>query len=369
MKKIDYYIFPYRDGDFYKRYGPIVRDLMIIESLSKIETTNKIYIFNRPLSIIEILFRNRKAIKRINNDKIIFFNRISFDLFGPIKRRCWLEKCYYKAFSSINMDKNNFNVVIDFLPIGELPSWTEKANFRWYDLIDNFTKHNRYSEKEKTLVKRKYEKVSKDNNVVTGVTKAALSNLEKGIILKNGLLKKIPYIKNKNVNHYQFDFGFIGFITNKFDIDIIRIISECGYTIGIWGDFYDAEIKQKIKSIKNITLYGRFKDEDVVDIMCKFKVGLVPYRLQLCHDESPLKIFQYLSCGHPVLSSSHFDIHSEYLEVYKNELDIVKKIKSSLSLYPIPTKATDQFYNENSYLSRLKPIIDKIEDGAKDESV
>jgi hypothetical protein len=338
---------------------------MMVSSLAEDDRVDSITFYNRPVSLHERILLKKKPTDLIgNSNKIKFKNANSFDLMGPLSKKGWRKNVYQTRYSTQpKFDDNFINVVLDFLPIGNLPEWALNADLYWYDLIDNFTKHNRYSFVEKALVEEKYKNIMNlsTNNLVTGVCQNALVGFENSHVIENAILN-LPVVKNEP-SKAKFDFGFMGFITNKFDVNTVKKISSLGFTIAIYGEFYDKSVEQELKNISNVRLFGRFNASDSNNLLATFKVGLIPYINELLHDESPLKLYQYLCASKLVLSSFDFDFSHEMFYVYDSSnledkikiiMDDLKKNKS------IPEDELIQF----TWGSRTNKIIGIIQEKA-----
>jgi hypothetical protein len=363
VKKIRLYVFPYRDQYFLSSYGAIVRDLMMVSSLSEEDCIDKITVYNRPVSIHERFLMKKRASNLVKmSDKIEFSNANSYDLMGPLSSARWKKNVYSISYSTQpTFDKNYTNIVLDFLPFSTLPNWALNADLYWYDLIDNFTKHNRYTALEKTLVEEKYKNIMNlgTNNLVTGVCQNALVGFENSHVIENAILN-LPVVKNEP-SKAKFDFGFMGFITNKFNVNTVKKISSLGFTIAIYGEFYDKSVEQELKNISNVRLFGRFNASDSNNLLATFKVGLIPYINELLHDESPLKLYQYLCASKLVLSSFDFDFSHEMFYVYdsSNLKDKIQTIIDDLQKNKtIPADELIQF----TWKSRINKIIEIIKE-------
>lgn len=318
MKKIRLYVFGYRDQSFWCEYGPIVRDLMVVSALCELDAVDSVEFYNRPVTLPELLLRRKKiGYPDVGSKKITFISKLSYDIFGPLRKRLWVNGAYKNHYNvQPEFSTDYINVVLDFLPIGELPEWVSKADVYWYDLIDNFKKHNRYTTAEKKQVSQKYQSVSEYAGIklVTGVSASALSEFSNSHVLENAILKLPKIIKATQSS--MFDFGFMGFVSNKFDINAVKKICALGYSVAIYGEFYDKSTEKELLSVSGVKLFGRFRDTDVDMLLSTFKIGLIPYRNELLHDESPLKLYQYLSASKLVLSSFDFDFQHEMFYVY-----------------------------------------------------
>jgi len=357
VKKIRFFVFGYRDQYFWSEFGPIVRDLMMVSSLADDEKVDKVIFYNRPVSIHERILRKKNTAKLSEvNNKIEFTNSNSYDILGPLKKRAWVKEIYKSAYATSPLfDSNYINIVLDFLPIGELPGWAYNADLYWYDLIDNFVKHNRYTPSEKQMVKDKYSYIKqlKEKSLVTGVTGNAIEGFSNSHVIENAILKK-PELVHCSV---MFDFGFMGFITNKFDIETIKVICNKGYTVAIYGEAYDLNIIEKLKQVDGVSVFGKFTSGESDIKLSSFKVGLIPYKNELLHDESPLKLYQYLLASKPVLSSYSFDFEHTLFHVYTPN-NLSEKIEGIINL-KAPGKhdiSKDTFL----WSARIKDIVNII---------
>jgi|TARA_B110000902_G_scaffold261487_1_gene336358 hypothetical protein len=358
VKKIRLYVFGYRDQSFWCEYGPVVRDLMIVSALCELDVVDSVEFYNRPVTWPEILLRRKKiGYPDVGSKKITFMSKLSFDVFGPLRKRLWVKDAYNIHYNTQpDFSGDYINVVLDFLPIGELPAWIGEADVYWYDLIDNFTKHNRYTEAEKKQVSKKYQSIAKyaGNNLVTGVSASALSEFSNAHVLENAILKLPKIIKGAESS--MFDFGFMGFMSNKFDIDAVKKICTLGYSVAIYGEFYDKDTEKELLKVSGAKLFGRFRDTDVDMLLSTFRIGLIPYKNELLHDESPLKLYQYLSAFKLVLSSFDFDFKHDMFYVYDAN-DFESKVSSvMLDLDENKTLSESEMY-QFTWECRVQSIV------------
>ena len=69
----------------------------------------------------------------------------------------------------------------------------------------------------------------------------------------------------------------------------------------------------------NVKLLGGFHYRQLSKICETFKVGLLPYRQEVSHDGSPLKLYEYLRYRKPVLTSIDYELTDEkYIVNYRN---------------------------------------------------
>lgn len=299
-------ILPYRKMGFAREFGFTVRDLMILQILAQLPEIERIDWFERP-GLPHEYFRDKIMGIPATNAKIHIHENLDLGLIGALRhRRAWTDQSMKRLETSLKIwcdESQDRPILLDFNPFYCPPTDLVKRCFYWYDLIDTFTKHNRFSDTEKAAVARKYEFVKEHANLVTGVTHAAVKPFN-GEVLANRLLRDTL---GETSGSQEYDLGFLGFITNKFDMDAVRTFAAQGLKILICGHAYDPKVVKALQEIENLTYYGAFKSEDVPRLISKFRVGMVPYRMQLSHDESPIKFFQYIAYGRPAILSAHFN--------------------------------------------------------------
>lgn len=191
-------------------------------------------------------------------------------------------------------------------------------------MIDNFVRHNRFTRKQKQLVEKKYQYVQRHADLITGVTKAALQQFIRNdtLDIANGILDYCGAAFPKGVKT-EFGFGFVGFITDKLDVNfLLRLAHTSKEKIAIFGEAYDAKIKNQLKRCPEIEYFGSYTEKDLPEIMKLFEIGLIPYRESKSHDGSPIKLYQYFNFGRPVISNQFYEddlINSQYACTVKSD--------------------------------------------------
>lgn len=320
----NFLVFPYRDQYFLGTYGCIVRDLQIIESLRRHPQVRGLTVVNRPVHVLERVLRRRVLSHRQSGESegLRYWDRTSYSASAPFIWDEWKRRCYRPYVEMIRQfagfDPAARNVLLDFNPISVVDYDAFSDYLKWYDLIDNFEKHNRYSPWQKARVAEKYRYVSEHADLITGVTDAALARFpaEKKITLHNKLLDRArPHAATPD-----FLYGFTGFVTDKFDVDFIRSLAAGGEErVAIYGEVLDSAIGEALSAIPGVKLFGRFRQADTARIHATFAVGLIPYRRDRSHDESPLKLYSYLDHGRPVVSLQDYEVESDYIHVVDRE--------------------------------------------------
>lgn len=308
---IELVILPYRTSNFARRYGFTVRDLMMLRAIEGIEDVEKIFWLERPSHIVENLLAPSKEISV--SDKTEIRKKSTINPIPPVRmRRLWpCESMKYhmdfiETWASTGDAKK---VILDFHPffIPEIDRLKNVSAVYWYDMIDNFSKHNVFTEEQRKAVRQKYSYVGQYADIVTGVSADAVKNFAGGIVFPNKLLKKDYNLDQQvDLSEPEYDFGFTGFVTDKFDIPFIKRLSEMGYRTLIRGRAYNKSVAKELADLPGVHVGDAYHASEQQAIIKSFKVGLVPYRPEKSHDESPIKLVQYLASGRPVLISKSF---------------------------------------------------------------
>lgn len=256
-------------------------------------------------------------------------------------------------------------IMLDFHPFYIPPVELIKKGFYWYDVIDNFAKHNRFTLEERKIVEEKYRFVREHADIVTGVTQKAVEQFDRSFVMPNRLLKE-DWNQLETEGEPKYDFGFLGFITDKIDIELIAGLAAVGHSIFLCGHCYQKEIERKLRNIPNVTMYGGFSSVDVPRLLNQFRVGLIPYKVEKLHDESPIKFFQYVSGGKPVVTSTQFNdvekLFVGFVHYYKtNEIGAVTAFMKETADREADIRkiahSLPQFFWEDSFIEEMKPFL------------
>jgi hypothetical protein len=239
----------------------------------------------------------------------------SKDILGAITGRSWAQDVYAGVIDKLlveNVNEQCINIFLDFLPIGTFEPKQLNGWVYWYDFIDNFKKHNRFTKKEKQLVQDKYHFIAKNADFISAVSSQCLeANSPYSNASTQVITNKIFKAKNEDISIKKqgttYDFGFIGFITNKLDLVFIKELAKA-HTIAVYGQVMDQKIGNQLTALENVTTFGKFSYQSVPRICQTFKVGLLPYLAEKSHDGSPLKLYEYMKYNIPCLTSIDYEI-------------------------------------------------------------
>ncbi len=100
--------------------------------------------------------------------------------------------------------------------------------------------------------------------------------------------------------------GYVGALEDWFDIDCVEQAARANpeYRFVLVGRVDHAPIR-RLESLPNIEFTGEVAYDRLPEVCSKFRVGLIPFRLKaLTLAANPIKLYEYFSCGMPVVSTA-----------------------------------------------------------------
>jgi glycosyltransferase involved in cell wall biosynthesis len=160
--------------------------------------------------------------------------------------------------------------------------------------------------------------------------------------------------------------GFIGVLQDWIDLDLIADLAEArpSWSFVLVGPAGPGINLERLQSLPNVHLLGR-RDKEVLPSYFKgFDICLNVFRLnQLTSTVSPLKFYEYLASGKPVVSVPlpAVEPFSDVVEIARNPAEFLQKIEHALSV-ETPERQEQRLRRarENSWEQRVIEIMEKI---------
>lgn len=159
-------------------------------------------------------------------------------------------------------------------------------------------------------------------------------------------------------------------------IELIIDIAKNNQNIifNIAGGVKNKNLADSLRKINNINFYGYISHHDVQNLICKSDVLLMPYekgisigsnKIDSSQWMSPLKMFEYMASGKPIISSDLSVLrevlkndYNAYLVKSKNVNDWITVIKKAYKNKKIGINALDDFKKNYTWDIRSKRIIE-----------
>lgn len=161
--------------------------------------------------------------------------------------------------------------------------------------------------------------------------------------------------------------GYYGALAHWFDWELFNKVAESRqeYNFVLIGCDYDGSINKHLIKRNNVFYLGLKSYEDLVSYSKCFDVATVPFKINDITDAcSPVKIFEYMAAGIPILSTplkeckkyKLVNIADDIYDYLKNLDYIIDSMEKEVTKDELIECAI-----ENSWESRVKQIIEKME--------
>lgn len=328
--------FGYRPWSHAENSGINVRDLHLITELARRPDIARILYVSRPVSLAEevireigwqgregsVVLQGRSYEVRRSTDfgKIFALNSFSSCFLSPLlKGRAWWDEAvssgrFLDLLANVTSDLDmSERAILSWTPFA--PSVFEKIrrNVSVFDVIDNFSVHARIRPSERKACDLGYRKIGQVANHLTTVSRKAARAFDRPRtdpqVIRNGVPRSWMTFSSErpadlNLVTRRHVVGCGGYFFEKFRVDILVkcaiMMPETDFVL--LGVILDPRIARAIHGVKNIHFLG-FKHYSVLpQYYFHFDAGLILYEMKLENDGDPLKLYEYLAVGTPVVS-------------------------------------------------------------------
>ncbi|MHA1381550.1 MAG: glycosyltransferase [Candidatus Helarchaeota archaeon] len=158
---------------------------------------------------------------------------------------------------------------------------------------------------------------------------------------------------------------YVGVIREWFDLDLLfklaRSFPNCSFVIvGPWQINKPALIKGQT----NLYILGEIPYKLLPGILSYCDVGIVPFKInnKLVQGVSPIKIYEYLAAGLPVVSTYWKELEMQAMPIFlaKNTEEFIKGVKASLKYSFQDKEELRQYAKTCSWEQRLKFMLKHV---------
>jgi len=314
-------------------------------------------------------------VKNITKEKTIKFHWLFSQL-----RKIWLK--LRNLIISRKLKKKFLNKILEYsksekkIVFFQFPHYThfiryfKKKNFKIiYDMVDNiegFTEvKDIFVSQERKLLK------TADLVIITSETmKKKVSKYNKDIMLLENACDYEHFVKSRKPQKRPDDLpndnrpiiGYYGAIWDWFDTDLLLYLAKQRpeYNFVLLGTILPKNQKL-ISDVNNIWYLGEKNYNDLPVYLHFFNTAIIPFLLnELTKYVHPVKIFEYLCAGKPVVSVKLNDIENyPYVFIGETKEDFLNKIDNTLKI-EIDLNRIDRFLLNNTWDLRFKKLIEQI---------
>lgn len=178
-------------------------------------------------------------------------------------------------------------------------------------------------------------------------------------------------VTDRNTNVLDFGrekkiIGYYGAISEWFDIDLICFLAKrhSDWEIILIGDTFGCDIT-KTKNLGNVKFLGEKPYTELPEYLNEMQVAIIPFlKNELTMATNPVKVYEYLSAGKPVVSTDlpELQLISEYLYLAATheqfEASIIKALESENNEKEIQRRKS--FASKNTWKDRYETLSQDI---------
>jgi glycosyltransferase involved in cell wall biosynthesis len=329
-------IIGYQDWCYAEDNGLNHRDLHFATCLANMPEIKSVLFVSRPVSLAEQILRKKRwkssAGELIDSGfgyrlyKLPGYRSLYVvstwvpDLFSPlILGRRWWNRSFKKKriLKAISAAKRKLRMSDDALmlctPFAVSVIDNVPHKVLAFDVIDNFAKHLQLREAERRFCAKAYERIDRAADVITCVSGEAaqvFSNEDAKLIVRNGVddswMSMAPRKPEELARLKGRIAGFGGTFTKKFNggflAQVARLLPEVDFVL--MGKALDEDFLLPFRGLANLHYIGSRNFDELPAFYYHFDAGLILYHREKEHDGDPLKLYEYLSLGTPVVSLS-----------------------------------------------------------------
>lgn len=237
------------------------------------------------------------------------------------------------------------------------------SKLKIFDAVDNWIEHENFKNYKKRL-QENYKIIDKKADLIFTVSKDLFKlfpnnkgvhwipngvDVDKFNPAKSGAKFKIKDKKFKDIQGPII--GYVGIIQNRVDMDLIKYLAtqNSDKSIVLIGMVWPDANVDIIRGLKNVYLLGHKSYQELPGFIHQFDVAIIPHKInKFTRSMNPLKLYEYLACGKPVVTTpiSGIEKFASLVEVGKTHEEFNQKIKKML--------AEDNFEKHSQRIAAVK---------------
>jgi len=323
-------IIPFHDYKKWEKEGFRTRDAHMCQHFASNQRVDKILVINRPTSFAETVIKKSKWC--ISGGQVVYKKKSvqlskmkekvwCLDIFVPdflrvvINQKSWwfiafnypkVKKSINEAIKYLGME-DNVLLLQNPMAIGSVQE-IRKTKFV-FDAIDNWLYHPQMPDKK--LIKANYEFVDCNADAIMTVSeslKEVFPTNKRVNWIANGV--DVDYFSGaiKKECTYKKTIGYVGKIQDRVDFDLVEFcLQQCPDDKFVFlGPVFSQKrrIQELQKRYSNVFFEGDVHYSELPMRMKEFDITLIPHKIDRFTDSmNPLKLYEYLAAGKPVVTT------------------------------------------------------------------
>ncbi len=190
---------------------------------------------------------------------------------------------------------------------------------------------------------------------------------KKSLLIRNGIVDSFNRNLSRKYNSLK-KIGLIAALTvlpECYDLELIELIAENfeEFDIEIIGPYFTSH-KEKFAKYKNIKLLGPLFNEKLTEKLNDFDVCIIPFlNNEIVKTINPLKLYEYLSFGKPVIATDNFDYEdaADFIYIADGKEAFIENIEKALQENNDELRSSRIKYAETkTWNDRLLPLMELL---------
>ncbi len=225
-------------------------------------------------------------------------------------------KKYLKEIDNYLKKENYKNIILwSYYPI-DIEYFNEiEHDISVFDTVDNWAEHASYKN-IKTKLEENYKTIRDKANIIFVLSEESekifyprtdkVYHITQGIDLAH-YANKNRVINNDIAKISRPIIGYLGIIQeNRVNLDMVEYIAKKNLdkSIVLVGPIWRKEDEERLRRFSNIYLLGAKEYNEAPDYISRFDVGIIPHYINdFIKYTCPMKLYEYLACGIPVVTT------------------------------------------------------------------
>ena len=174
------------------------------------------------------------------------------------------------------------------------------------------------------------------------------------------------FLNGKRNENEAFTCGYFGAIAEWFDAELIyNIATNLPHVqFELIGDVTDVNVKNVLKSLKNVTFFGEIPYSELPKYIRHWKVGLIPFKLTpLILNTNPVKMYEYAAAGLPTFASQIPEVVRQsrtesFIKTFDRPISWVEGIRELMDSPLTDLAPLQEWASTNEWQSRAREILE-----------
>lgn len=395
---LDIIVFPLHDWKKCQSQGLARRDTHIIRGLEKVPDVRTILLVDRPVSSSMLVYnairgessfaRAERLVRRSGtrwlwqlSDKLYVLDTVVIDPLSALlmRKRWWPHILENMSFLAGVRDTANHlgierPVLWLFTPISAPAIGWFSERLVVFDAIDNWVKHDHMSAYRHAALSG-YDRIRLKADIAFCNSKSMQRFLAGGrpesYWVPNGVDLTLFRPSSKRMLHEapvagKPRVGYAGAIDSRLDVDLLE---QCATALP-YADFVlvgpvvgSTGFLRRLRSLRNVYCLGSKRYEDMPHYINSFDVCVIPHKVNGYTDAmNPLKLYEYLACGKPVVSTSvaGVDTFRDVITIVDSPSSFVAAVKAGVDEGNSRAAELRDSVAQHSWANRLEFISSKV---------